>query len=172
MLPLLMPAHTWDTVNTLCFDRKVLLVGIADGNDVIALAQSALIVAVYPSVTASNLGADLTKIADTQAMLARRGLHRRVLMHAVPSILGITQYQAGQFDVAIYNPGTGGDPEPGATAAQIANYADKLIVVGENIPEMWNAVVDTLPAGSFTASSDGHAIFVTMGAPVPTVRQD
>ena len=172
MGPLLMPMDTWDTVNTLCFDRKVLLVGVADGNDVVALAQAAMVVAVYVEVTLSDFQAGAAKVADVKSMLESRSLRSRVLLHQVPSLLGITQYCEKQFDVAVYNPSACLDPEPGLTAAQIANYAHKLVVVGERIPELWDVVCAALPQGEFTASSDGSAIFVTLGAPEPIERTD
>jgi hypothetical protein len=172
MTPLLMPMTTWDTVNTLCFDRKVLLVGVADGNDVIALAQAGLVVAVYIDVAGPDVAVNLTKINMVKEMLASRGLASRVLVHAVPAMLGITQYATDQFDVAVYNPGICADPEPHLTVAQLAQYAPKVIVVGERIPELWDVACSALVPGQYTASSDGNAIFITTGIPEPIVRND
>jgi hypothetical protein len=172
MQPLLMPPSTWDTVSTLCFDRKVLHVGVADGNDVVTLAQSALLVAVYIDVAGPDVAVNLTKINAVKEMLAKRYLYNRVLIHAVPAMLGITQYATDQFDVAVYNPGVCADPEPHLTVAQLAQYAPKVIVVGERIPELWDVVTGALVPGQYTASSDGNAIFITTGIPEPIVRND
>lgn len=172
MLPLLMPVETWDTINTLCFNRKVLLVGVADGNDVVALAQTAMIVAVYVSVGGPDLGIDMAKIVELHHTLTTRDLGPRVLLHSVPSLLGITQYHIEQFDVAVYNPGACRDPDPAGTAAQLAVYAKRLIVVGDAIGELWDVILPALPQGGYTASSDGNSIFVTLGAPESIMRTD
>jgi hypothetical protein len=172
MQPLVMPLTTWDTINTLCFDRKVLHVGVADGNDVVSLAQAALVVAVYVDVAAFDIGVSLAKIAQVDDMLVSRGLASRVLLHAVPATLGITQYHRGQFDVAVYNPGACTDPEPHLTIAQLAEYANKVIVVGDGIPQLWDVACSAFKPGTYTASSDGSAIFITLGAPEPIVRTD
>jgi hypothetical protein len=172
MQPLLMPMTTWDTINTLCFDRKVLLVGVADGNDVVALAQAGLVVVVYLDISGIDIGVSLSKLATVKDMLAARGLASRVVLHQVPAMLGITQYAEGQFDVVVYNPGVCADPEPHLTVAQLSLCAPKVIVVGEKIPELWDVAASALRPGTYTASSDGSAIFITMGKPEPIVRQD
>lgn len=172
MLPLLMPVETWDTINTLCFNRKVLLVGVADGNDVVALAQTAMICAVYAEVDNGDIGVLCTKVREVQELVAARELGSRVLLHSVPSLLGITQYALDQFDVVVYNPGACRDPDPAGTAAMIANYTKRLIVVGDAIGDLWDVILPALPQGKYTASSDGNGIFVTLAAPEPIVRMD
>jgi hypothetical protein len=172
MRPLVMPLPTWDTINTLCFDRKVLHVGVADGQDTVSLAQAAMVVAVYVDVSGPDIGVSLAKIAQVDDLLTTRGLASRVLLHAVPAMLGITQYHRGQFDVAVYNPSACADPEPHLTIAQLTEYADKVIVVGDKIPELWDVAASALKPGTYMASSDGSAIFITLGVPEPIVRTD
>lgn len=172
MLPLLMPVDTWDTINTLVFNRKVLMVGVADGADAIALAQTAMVLAIYVDTDGLDVSLHMHKVQDVATLLVQHELNSRVLLHSVCALLGITQYAEGQFDVVVYNPSACRDNDPGHTAAMLANYAKRIVVVGDAIPDLWDVITHALPPGQYTASSDHSAIFVTMGAPEPIVRTD
>lgn len=171
-MTLLMPMTTWDTLNVLCFDRKVLMVGVDDGDDVASVAQTAHVLSVYAGMRGQGADEEVAKIEDLYEILQARRLGHTVVLNRVPAMLGVTAYLRGQFDVAVYNPGACQDHNPGESAAFLSGYVGKLIVVGQKIPELWDEVCSHLPQGGYSASSDGSAIFVTMGPPEPIVRQD
>lgn len=172
MAPLLLPPATWDTVTTLAFDRKVLVVGPADGNDVVSLARTALVVCVYMSSATADIGRQLHRTQELDQMLTDKKLGHRVILHAVPAILGITQYHTGQFDLVLFNPEAAGDDDPGGTIAQLAEYAKRLVIAGSDLHHLWYETTSHLPENGYSASCDGSAIFVSMGTPEPIERRD
>lgn len=168
----MMPATSWDTLATVCFDRKVLMIGIDGGRDVLNVAQTSLIVAAYAGVATADLGKHLSIIDKVDGMLLDSGLTRRVLLHDVVALLGITQYHPGAFDVAVFNPRAAGSEDVGADLEMIANYARDLVVIDEPGLSLWDEVTAVTAARHLVASSDGQLIVARPASAEPIVRRD
>lgn len=168
MQPVLLPMASWDTINTLCFNRKVLIVGVGDGNEVISVAQSAAITAVYVSADSADLGRQLSTVAMLDDLLTSAHLTSRVLLHAVCAMLGITQYHTGQFDVVIYNPDVAGGDGIEEMVAQLANYGASLVVIDDPADTRWGTVVAAVAGTNRQCMGDGAIIWAT---PMPAAPE-
>lgn len=171
-MTLILPVTSWDTLATVCFNRKVLIVGIDDSAPVITLAQVATITAVYARTSTADLGRHLSVIERTASFVADAGLAGRVLLHNVVAPLGITQYRPGTFDVAVFDPRAAGSDDPEVDLAMIAEYARDLAVVGDVSQELWDQVTQvTRDRGLIATGHDG----LIVARPMPTepvVRRD
>lgn len=165
---LLLPMHSWDTINTMCFNRKALVVGVGDGSEVISVAQSAAITAVYVSSDSAGLGRQLSTVAMLDDLLTTAHLTSRVLLHGVCALLGITQYHTGQFDVVIYNPDTAGSDQIEGDLVMLANAAASLVVIDDPNDSRWDTVTAALAGTDRQCMGDGAIIWAT---PMPAAPE-
>jgi hypothetical protein len=172
MTPLLLPMTSWDTLTALAFNRKVLMVGVADGQDVMTLAQTAAITAVYASVDSADLGRQLSVIDRIDGLAIERGLSGKILLHDVTALLGITQYHPGAFDLVVFNPAAAGSEDAAADLEQLAGYGRDLVVIdGPDLP-LWDQVTSVTAPRGLQAVGYGQIIVARPLPAAPTVRRD
>ncbi|HEX3513848.1 MAG TPA: hypothetical protein VHT26_07605 [Trebonia sp.] len=171
-MTLTLPVTSWDTLATICFNRKVLMVGVEGASEVITIAQVATITAVYAGVNPADLGRDMSVIEHVASCVDDAHLAGRVLLHNVIAPLGITQYRPGTFDVAIFNPAAARSDTVGEDLEMIANYARDLAVICALDQPLWEEITAvTQPRGLMATGYD----CLVVARPMPTepiVRQD
>lgn len=162
----------WDTISTLCFNRKVLYVGVNDGYDVLSVAQVARIVLACPVTDGADRGRELALAQTVIASAQAGGLESSTLVACEPYTAVAAMYASGGFDVAVVNLQVLDSDNLDKELEAIAATARYLIVIEPAASDVWDLVeAATLGAGMRLVRADG----LIVASPVPTapiVRND
>lgn len=167
-----LPAATLDTVATMAFGRKVLMVGTEYGQDVLTLALSAQILVVMSLPRTDEITEDITRTATLKAALEERQLTGHVLFHSVPWDRATEGYLVDQFDLAVVNPHALGEDAPGELVNHVAQFAESIIVREAPGRNYWDIVTGAVHGQGMTCTSDGSIIIARPAPTEPIVRQD
>lgn len=161
----ILPAASQDTVTTLAFGRKVLMIGTGYGQDFLALANSAQILAAFTLPAGGNAMQDIGRTAALAQQLAARGQATHVLLHSVDWREGLGTYLVDQFDLAVLNPHALGEDDPRELIAAALQYAGSLVVVEPPGANLWDVVTGIAREHSLMCTADGSVI---VARPMPT----
>lgn len=167
-----MPLASRDTITTMAFGRKVLMLGTDFGQDVLSLAGAAHTLVLF-SVPDSEAASEYVVHTGTLGEhLRERGKHTNVVLHTAGWREILPGYLGGQFDMVVLNPGALGEDD----AAQLVNlacqFADTVVVIEPSGRTLWDEVTAVTGPNGLTCSGDG-AIIVARPVPTePVVRQD
>lgn len=161
-----------DTITTMAFGRKVLMIGTEYGQDILALANSAQVLVAMTLPRGDGLMEAIPRTTRLHQALAERRLGTHVLLHAVPWDQALAVYLVDQYDLAVINPHALGEDAPGELIATAAQYAESIIVIETPGRNLWDVVTAAVAGSGMLCSGDG-SIIVARPMPVePTVRRD
>lgn len=161
-----------DTVTTMAFGRKVLMIGSDFGQDVLTLAQAAQVLIVMPLPRGDEITEHITKTAYLKHALEERRLAGHVLFHSVPWDQATGTYLVDQFDLVVVNPHAIDEDDPAQLINHVVQFAETIIVIEAPGRQLWDTVTDAVRDQGMICSGDG-AIIVARPMPTePVVRQD
>lgn len=165
-------AAALDTVTTMAFGRKVLMVGTNYGQDVLALAQAAQVVAAFTLPRGENIAEEISKTSHLRQALIERRLAGNIVLHSVPWDQGLEMYLVDEFDLAVVNPGALGEDHPGELISHVIQFTESLIVIEPSGGTLWEETTTAVADWGMICSGDG-AIIVARPMPTePAVRRD
>lgn len=161
-----------DTVTTMAFGRKVLMIGTDYGQDVLSLAQAAQVLVVMSLPRGEDVTEDITRTALLKHKLEERSMTGHVLFCSVPWDQATAVYLVDQFDLAVVNPHALGEDAPGELINHVVQFAESIIVIEAPGRQLWDTVTDAVRDQGMICSGDG-AIIVARPMPTePAVRRD
>jgi len=158
MQPLLLAVEDWDTINSLCFDRKVLQLGFNDGRDTVSIARSAYHVTVAGTVTDDGVESTTAHLGQLYTALYNANCGGHVIIHAADWFESVHTYCPDQFDVAVIQPQRlgGGLLDQILSAAQA--YATDLVLIQPPEADSWEAVTRKCARPHWSVTASGRLI--------------
>lgn len=161
-----------DTVTTMAFGRKVLMIGTDYGQDVLSLAQAAQVLVVMSLPRGEEITEDITRTALLKHKLDERHLTGHVLFCSVPWDQATAVFVVDQFDLAVVNPHALGEDAPGELINHVVQFAESLVVIEAPGRNYWDIVTDAVRDQGMICSGDGSIIVARPMPTEPAVRRD
>lgn len=161
-----------DTVTTMAFGRKVLMIGTNFGQDMLSLAGSAQVLCAFTLPREGDFAEAVGKTAHLREQLHTRRLGSHVLLYSVPWDQGLSVHLVDDFDLAVINPGALGEDDPGELIRHVVQFADTLIVIEPSGNTWWEQVTLAVNGMGMLCSGDGQIIVARPVPTQPVVRQD
>lgn len=166
MSQVLLPAEDWDTINSLCFDRKVIQIGVAGGLETVTMARTARCLVVCPTPASADWDVDRARLQELYDAVTAGAVWPTVMVHGEPWVNVIHTYMQDQFDVAVINPEAfSGLPDQECIHA-MTTVARNLIVVGRGGHDMFDAVASVCPRPNWSTTSSGRLTVARLMFPV------
>jgi hypothetical protein len=129
-----------DTLATLAFNRKVLMVG-ADGKlNPITLAQVARIVVVIADTGSGVYDTEAEHRAAIARQLRETGQDGQVIFHILPLEEAAGTFEEKQFDLAVINPAAAGFANIEGPVAECDRLAKTVVVLDDGTPDLYERV--------------------------------
>lgn len=158
MGPLLLAVEDWDTINSLCFDRKVLQLGFHDGRDTVSIARSAHNVTVS-GVTREETGEQAaTHLGQLYTAVFNGGCGGHVIIHSATWQEATSVYCPDQFDVAVISPGALGGELLDNYLLTAQAMATDLVVIEPHGADSWAAVTRLCPRPYWSTTKSGRVV--------------
>lgn len=166
MSQVLLPAEDWDTINALCFDRKVIQIGVAGGLDTVTMARTARMLVVCPTPAVAEWEEDKVRLEELYEAVTANNVWPTVMVHGVSWTAVVGTYMRDQFDVAVINPEAfSGGPEQSFLHA-ITTMARNLVVIGAGGHDHFDAVASVCVRPNWSVTSSGRLTVARLMFPV------
>lgn len=171
-MTVLLDAGAWDTIKTLCFNRKVLYVGVADGYDVLSVAQVARIVLACPVTNGPDRARELALVGTVIGSAQAGGLEAELLVACSPYTDVVAAHSCGGFDVAIVNPEIILNDRIEEDLELIAATCRYLVVMEPEGTDLWEIVTAAVLGADMALVRHNHLVVASPAPAAPTVRRD
>lgn len=159
MHTLLMPDEDWDTVQHLCRDRKVLQIGVCDGQESVMLARVARSVVVTYSEFPRGTDALLEQMGAVLRATTNAHVNNRVILMQQRWTGARDAFTVDQFDVAFITP-AGMEPTAPQRYLRWANAMawDLIVAAPSSDGKYWDAVTQVCPRPGYGVTGTGRLI--------------
>lgn len=158
MTPLTLPVEDWDSLTSLCFDRKVLQLGVADGQDTAQLARSAHVVVAMGRTPDHSVDDTVAVMAGIMRATVDNRTARNVLVHQETWREALGTYSIDQFDLAVVNPEALGGGVVDDYLVGVGPFADHVVLIEAANTNSWAAMRRLFPQPGWSLTRSGRLL--------------
>jgi hypothetical protein len=166
---LVLPMPSWDTINVLSFNRKVLMIGVDGPDEVISLAQTAHMLLVVPDSGSGEAETQWAICRNIDDHLHGARLDRRVIVWDAAWRQAVHDMRYTRFDLAVLTPGAIAGATPGEIITAGMAAAETVVVIQPPGCDLWESATDAARGRGKQCTSDGSIIVAAPRGAEPAV---